>query len=284
MNLTRFLREPLVLFLVLGVLLFGFEQYREGQGQRKIIVDHDALLTFIENQTGEYDRQAAKARYEKMAPAAKNDLVKRYVQEEALYREALARGFDREDYVLRRRLVQKVEFLAEGASKQLDEVDPDALRAFYEKHQGRYESPEKISFTHVFLKDADEPEATRLLNTLNNDKVPASESGRFGERFPYFLNYVDRERSFVASHFGESMAEQLFSMGADEQVWSGPMRSEHGIHLVLVLKRSPASVPNFDEIREAVEREYLASQQRLARDRYLDEIVKGYEVETRLAR
>jgi hypothetical protein len=39
-------------------------------------------------------------------------LVADYVREEVLYREALALGLDRDDLVVRRRLVQKMEMLA----------------------------------------------------------------------------------------------------------------------------------------------------------------------------
>src|SRR5260370_1160777 len=38
-------------------------------------------------------------------------LVQRYVDSEVLYREALAEGLDRGDLIVRRRLVQKMEFL-----------------------------------------------------------------------------------------------------------------------------------------------------------------------------
>ncbi len=45
-------------------------------------------------------------------PAESDRFVADFVREEVLYREALARGLDRNDLVVRRRLVQKMEMLA----------------------------------------------------------------------------------------------------------------------------------------------------------------------------
>ena len=53
--------------------------------------------------------------------------------------------------------------------------------------------------------------AKATLAELNEQQVPFSDAPRHGDRFPYFVNYVERDPQFVASHFGAPMAEQVFA-------------------------------------------------------------------------
>ena len=283
MNLAWLFREPLALFLLLGSGLFALEVVRDGQAQRTIVVDEAALLGYIEHQTGRYDRAATESRLQAMSPADRNQLINDYIREEALHREALARGFDKEDYVIRRRLVQNVEFMAEAAAKEIEAPAEADLLAYFDANKHRYTRPPRLTFTHVYLRHAEAGAAEALLAELDRQSVKAAAAGRFGDRFAYFLNYVDRDQAFVASHFGEDMAAQLFAADAVD-TWIGPFESPHGTHLVLVMKRTATEAPVFADMREKIELEYLAEQQRLARERYLADLVSEYRVESQLVR
>jgi hypothetical protein len=81
-----------------------------------------------------------------------------FVREEVLYREALARGLDRDDLVVRRRLVQKMEILAVGNEPP---VGPSDLMDFYLEHRGDTTVPESVSFRHVFFSVAARGAAAR---------------------------------------------------------------------------------------------------------------------------
>ena len=53
---------------------------------------------------------------------------------------------------------------------------------------------------------------TAKLAELNKQQVLFSNAPRHGDRFPYFLNYVERDPQIVASHFGLPMAEEVFAL------------------------------------------------------------------------
>ena len=74
-----------------------------------------------------------------------------FVREEVLYREALALGLDRDDLVVRRRLVQKMEMLALRDGPGISESD---LMDHYLAHRADYALPESVSFRHVFFSVA----------------------------------------------------------------------------------------------------------------------------------
>jgi len=109
----RWLREPLLHFLVLGVALFAVDSYvhrgHSGVGSSRDIAltldDLRQLDTYFESQW-------------RRPPTAEefNRLVENKVQEEVLYREALAMGLDKEDTIVKRRMAQKMQFLAEDVA------------------------------------------------------------------------------------------------------------------------------------------------------------------------
>ena len=84
----------------------------------------------------------------------------------------------------------------------------------------------------------------------------------------------------VAGSFGGDFADALAV--APEGLWSGPVASTFGWHLVFVSERVPGSLPGLDEIREAVARDWAADQRREARTRFQAALRARYEIEVRL--
>jgi hypothetical protein len=72
---------------------------------------------------------------------------------EALYAEALSLGLDRDDAIIRRMLIEKMRLLA-GASVAEEAVSDAVLARFYAAHQDRYMQPARLSLTHVLLSQA----------------------------------------------------------------------------------------------------------------------------------
>ena len=70
---------------------------------------------------------------------------------------------------------------------------------------------------------------------------------RYGERFLYNRNYVNRDDDEIGSHFGDEFKQQVFAFETGEQ-WQGPVQSTYGWHLVLLVKNTPAYIPPLEEI------------------------------------
>ena len=73
-------------------------------------------------------------------PEEFNRLVENRVQEEILYREALAMGLDKDDTIVKRRMAQKMQFLAEDVAAAR-EPDTAELKSWYEKNSAKFASP-----------------------------------------------------------------------------------------------------------------------------------------------
>jgi len=283
--LQRLRGEPLFLFLVVAIALFAIQRlFNPAAGHddnpRVIHIDRDTLLRFAQFRSRVFDEESAAARFDAMPPAEQKRLLASLIREEAVYREALSWGLDKDDYVIRRRLVQSLEFSVGGDPARPGELDGKSLRAFFEAHRDTYAEPATVSFTHVFFGfNPGGPERARAraqaaLGPLNAGRL---EAGSTGDRFLYHVNYAHQGRDMVRSHFGDEMAAQLFALQPGGK-WQGPFASPYGMHLVKVADSSAGGVPPFESVRELVARDAARAAARDRQEQALDRIIAGYRV------
>ena len=204
-------------------------------------------------------------------------LVEDYIRDEVFYREGRAAGLDRDDVVIRRRVRQKMEFLAEDMAAA--EPSDEQLAAYLASNPERFRTEDRLTFHHVFLS------ATRRGGAMDGDaradrRRPSSapsaavDTATIGDPFLLGEEFRAMSQSDVARTFGEGFAKQLSAVEPGR--WQGPIRSSFGVHFVFVDERAKGSVPPLDTVREAVQREWLNARRieaeqklyRTLRDRY----------------
>jgi hypothetical protein len=286
--MNKLLKEPLLHFLLVGVGLFVLFEYVAGDADeydsRVINVDRDSLLTFVQFRTRAFEPSVAAERLDAMSPAELERLIDDYVREEALHREAMALGMDKNDYVIKRRMIQSIEFVTNGFVTAAVEVSDDDVQTYFDANRDDYFIPPYVTFAHVFLsaEDRDREEiadaAGRLLAELNAGQVPFSHAPRYGDRFPYFVNYVERSPELIASHFGARMAETVFSLQPSENTWQGPFESAYGFHLVMLARKADGRYPELAEIIDTVRRDAEREAVDSLQDEAIQAIVDTYEI------
>ena len=269
--MKRFLREPLVHFLLGGAalfLLYGGVAGPDVAHPDRIVVTEDRVAMLARGFERTWMRPPTEAELE--------GLIEDYVTEEILYREALALGLDQDDLIVRRRMRQKMEFLSDG----LAGVEPaeEELRAFLEAHPERFRRPARLTFAQVFLRSDAEPghaeaRAADLLARLRDGAAPET----LGDASLLPGRLRDATPREIAGSFGDGFAEALLELPEDR--WSGPVASGLGLHLVRVEAHEPSRLPSLAEARPAVEREWEATQRREARARLLEALRARYEIE-----
>ena len=60
--------------------------------------------------------------------------------------------------------------------------------------------------------------------------------------------------------------------------WAGPLKSAYGLHIVLVTGTEPSRVPPFEEVRDAVEREWFAARRALVLDEEYQKLRSRFHV------
>jgi len=271
----RLLRDPLFHFIALGGILFAVYGMTSGlfapDDKRRIEIDRPA----IDLLAGTFERQWGRPPTSEELQA----LVQARVREEVLYREALAIGLDRNDAVVRRRMMQKIELLSQDVALLADPTDAE-LRAFLQENIEDYRLPPRISFSQIYFNvdrrgpEAEE-EAGRVLAALRAATPPPRSAPELGDSIMLEAEYGLREPGQVSEIFGHAFSEALFDL---QPGWHGPIASSFGIHLVNVIQRVEGRTREVDEIRDRLVNDFNRMRRNRANEALYRGIVRKYEI------
>ena len=268
-QLLRLLLEPLFHFLIFGGLLFAL--YTAVSGPAPTPVNSIVVTPERVTQLGS-SFEAVRRR-----PPTDQELralVDSFVREEVYYREALALGMDRDDTIIRRRLQQKMEFLTDTGAG-LIEPQAGELEAYYQANVERFQDAPAIALTQVFLGQNPAPERidaalASLKSDAESDPLLWSEPTLLPSQMA-LSTIAEIDGVFGAGFFNDLM--QL-----PTQVWTGPVESGYGLHLVHVNDSLPARVPPFDEVRDAIVREWRSVKSKELREAVYTRLLERYTV------
>ena len=282
--MNKFLNDPLAHFLAAGAVLFVIiSALTPPENEDRIIVDREALLSFIQYRSKAFEPAVAAKILDEMTPEARALLIDDYIREEALYREAKKLGFGENDYVIRQRMVQKADFLTDAAAPSAA-PDQATLQSFFAEHLIDYQAPPSATLSHVFISSEDRSEeetmalTTALLSELKDANAGFEDATQYGERFLFHTNYVDRTFDYIRSHFGDEATAIIFSGETPKEEWVGPLETKYGLHLVFVSDRKESRTPSFDEVRAKVTEDYQATLQRERKEKLIADVVSDYDV------
>jgi hypothetical protein len=271
----RLLHEPLVHFFLLGAALFVLYESRHERGARTeetVTVSTAQIALFRE----QWSRQSGRPPTSQELQA----LIDQHIREEVLYREAKALGLDRDDMIVRRRLVQKMDFLAADVAALIAPSEEE-LRTFFTTHAEQYQEPVKLSFTHIYFNpdnrhDQVRREAKRVLTELHAEKPTPQRAPERGDRFMLSYDYTRRSQAEIAREFGRTFAAQLFTLAPGQ--WWGPIESGYGVHVVRIQERVDAAPPDFDAVHDRVKEDVLAGQRREANEAAYQHLRERYTI------
>jgi hypothetical protein len=201
-----------------------------------------------------------------------------YVLEEALYREGLALGVDLDDTIIRRRVRQKMEFVVDDVLEMAEPTEAELL-VWLTEHADSYARPGRFTFRQVYLNadrrgEALEDDARLVLEKLRSDEVP--DPRELGDGSLLEHGYEDVRADTVARTFGQAFVAGLAELPVG--VWSGPVESAFGLHLVFVDFRTEGRLPELDEVREEVERDWSYARREEASRDFYEELLSRYQV------
>jgi hypothetical protein len=284
--MARMLRAPLLHFLVIGGAILALRTWWDPEravGSRpRMIIGAADLARLRGAWTEEHGAPPGRA-----AEAA---LVRAAIDEEVLYREALARGFDRQDDAVRERLVRLGGFVGEETGDR-DALEREArrlglersdlvvrrhlvemmrlaagwlgpadmpseadLQAYLERHAEEFAEPARTRLTQVYLsEEARGSAAARDARELLDElRRTGTPPERAAGVGDAFIRgaEADGSRADLERTFGPGFAEAVDA--APLGTWVGPVRSSYGLHLVWVHARTAGWVPALSQVRGRV--------------------------------
>ena len=272
--MSKWLKEPLIHFLLLGALIFiAYEQFA-GQGREpgEIYISRGQQENLLNTFGRTWQRPPT--------PTEFQGLLQDYVRQEIAYRESQAMGLDQDDIVIRRRLRQKLELLAEDVAALAAPTDQD-LQNYLDQHVTDFLVEPRLTLRQVyFSRDrrgaAAEQDALELLQRISTDG-PAGSFESFGDPLPLPAELRDLRESEIARLFGSVFTDGL--QGLETGHWAGPVESGFGLHLVFIEERQAGRAPGLAEVREAVQREWLSQRRREAVDGLYQRLAENYTIE-----
>jgi hypothetical protein len=270
--LMRLLREPLLHFLAIGGLIFLLFTAVDDT--------RDAPTDVIVVTPERIDQLAAgfSSVWKRMPTDDELDgLIDEDIRAEVYYREALALGLDRNDTIVRRRLRQKMEFLADTGADLLEPAAGE-LEAYRAANEKTFRRGPRLAFEQIYLGETPGPETiTRSLSALQSD--PATDPSGLDERslLPARLGLSTPDA--IDGVFGQGFFERLAELPPG--MWAGPVVSAYGVHLVRILDSLPARTPPLEEVRDAVLRDWKAAKALEVRELHYARLRERFVIEIR---
>jgi hypothetical protein len=273
----KLFREPLLHFFLIGAaiyLLYGYtgESVEQQADDKQVVITAGQI---------EWMQTAWQKRWNRLPTQQELDgLIEQYIRETVLYREALAMGLDKDDVVIRRRLAQKIEFLAEDLVALIPPTDED-LQAYFDEHRQRYQKPVAYTFTQVFfdpdkrgdatLDDAEKVKAALIASSDVEDDV-----GEFGDSFMLQNYYPENTRADIQKLFGAGFADSVTELASEQ--WHGPVLSGYGVHLVYVHNVRELPAPVFAEMRDRVVQDWETDKRQELNEQFYAGLRERYTV------
>jgi hypothetical protein len=272
--MKRLIQEPFLHFLLLGALIFISYRFLSKQVDdepQRIVITQGQITSMIIGFSRTWQRPPTREELD--------GLIRDRAREEVYYREALAMGLDRDDPIIRRRLQQKLEFVTEDVSLPVEPSDAE-LTEYLKTHADVFRIDRRFTFSQVFLDPSKHGDhliqnVTRLLTQLRQQGRDTDLSS-LGDPFLLERRVQTAPTAEVAKQFGDKFAAKLGDIPVGE--WCGPVESGYGVHLVFIEKRTEGRVPDLEEVRDAVRREWTNAGQLESNEKFFQDLLKHYTI------
>jgi len=268
----RLLREPLLHFITIGGLMFVVYAAMNEQPVTPpdmIVISSGRIDQLKSSFSAVWKREPTEDEISAM--------IDEDIREEVYYRDGVALGLDRNDSIVRRRLRLKMEFLMDSSAHALEPATGE-LETFYAANAQDYETELRLAFEQIYLGENPDPNTiSRALDELSAN--PETDTFLLGNptNLPSQLGYSSE--AAVYGVFGKGLFQQLTKLAPN--VWTGPVKSTYGVHLVRILGQIPAATPPLQEVRKDVLRDWKALKRKEIADRDYEKRRKKYLVDVR---
>lgn len=265
------LRAPLLQFFLVGSLLLLGDHLLRPAPRTRIrlsMAEKAALLQDFQRRSGHApdDRE-------------QRQVLDAYLDSEVLYREALSRHLDRGDVIIRRRLIQKMDFVLDALASGQDPSPTEAeLQAYYQSHAERYRQPARVSLWHVFAAhDATRSSAALgRADALRRQLQAGADWRKLGDPFVRGDHFVEQTEKELSAVFGPAFARAVFSLPVD--TLSAPIESSYGVHIVRLTAVNPSVLPPLPAASARVTQDLKEDRRRRARLELLHGLRQGYDI------
>ena len=272
--MNKWLKEPLFHFLLIGMgifLLYGLIANVPVDEKNSINVSVSHIDRMVSLWEKRWQRPPTQEEF--------NGLVKQYINEEVLYREALAMGLDKNDPVVRRRMAQKVKFISENIIT-IDTPSDDVLQTYLDTHASKYQLAGEITFRHIYFNPAKhdvsmEDEAKKLLTKLL-DVNSGIDVNNVGDSFLHGTTFTNLKEFELNRLLGEEFTQELFKQAVGK--WAGPLTSGYGLHIIYIESKTATQTVSLEMAKQSVLKDWMSDERKKANEAFVLNLREQYDV------
>jgi hypothetical protein len=254
--LKKLFQDPLILFAVMGVIVFVTYIYIQERANIPVELSANNRIMFVKQFELLTGRKASQVDIAK--------IEQDYIQKEILFREALVAGIHLTESEVREKLIEEMRYKATGT---LPEPTEEKLVQYYLKHIKRFAIEPSLSFQHVFFEQ--KPDAKFLQQLKAGEQIEGDEFWR-GRILP---NYGI---SMIRGMFGKPFLDTL--KGASKNTWFGPEQSMLGWHFVKKINSQPGMPLTFEQAKMQVLNDYTVDILESSVDKFINDLDGKYQI------
>lgn len=270
--MKRIIQSPFFAFVLIGLALFAIDKvYQDYQGAQAYKIE--LTQAGIERLAMLYEKQQNREVDEETL----RQLIRAHIEEQALSREAVRRGLDEDDTIIRRRLAQKMKFIIEDKydSEPIQETE---LRAFYDKNKARYATPLLLSFEHIYLNPRENEKIYERAQNIQTQVNAGQDWREAGDPFMLERRYERQNLNDINKNFGAFFTREIENYLPEKNQFGPPIGSAYGLHLVRIIERIEPVEKSFDEVREQITQDLKEEKRIIANQKAIDEVIAKYSV------
>lgn len=266
----RLVKEPLVHFLLLGCLIFAAygllkrEQYQENT----IVISQQQFDHLTNLWRSQWKRDPS--------PDDIAAILDRHIRQEVFSREALRMNLDHNDEIIKKRLAQKMEAVASDLQTLTSPATEEQLKKYFHQHEEFFILPLSYSFKQILFLTSEQDRKALMQNFLQSLRAGAEIPKNRQSKLGVPCDWPITSESDIENAFGSPFSRSLDDLPIKQ--WSGPIRSGYGWHLVYIEIKQEPRLPDFQEVRDFVAREYDYQSELLAQDQVYQELLAKYNV------
>jgi hypothetical protein len=250
--------KKIFIFLSIALFLYLFDWLLNGDDENIIYVSDNDIDFLVSTWNDQMQNPPNKKELK--------TIIENFIQNEALYREALKLNLERGDIIVKRRLVQKLGFLKQEEGVKIP--NDSELKKYFDENKGEFRIPKRLSFNHIFFsKESRSLEEVRRY--LVNKSVKSD---------PFLLgrNFSDKTIRQIQRDFGDKFASSLDKLTTLKK--NLIIESIYGWHVVNVSNIEDSYLPEFNSIKDKLLDTYLLVKKDEVLKKYTEDLIKSYDV------
>ena len=262
--LKRLLHEPLIHFLLIGGLIFSIFSLKNPTTQSQEIIN------ISKAQIKQLQFRWQKKHFREPSKEELHQLIEQKIYEKIMVNEALGLGLEKNDPIINRRLMQKIEFISTDLAQLQDPSDKELL-TYLQEHPKAFAKAPKISFKQLYFSTQEE--ALSFLKQLDTSDF---KTGTYRNTFMLDTLQNKLTQQELSRNFGKHLAQEVFVL--KEGTWQGPIRSGYGFHLVYITQKNTGELPPLDSLKQRLKKEWLNAKQKEINQAFYQDLRKNYTI------